>query len=64
MGAVDQLSAQRARRRARARGAVMVEYAFLLVFVAIPVMIGITTGGLEMLRDYQEGRAKMIRNYP
>ena len=54
----------RAKARARAHGAVMVEYALLLVFVVIPVFIGITTGGLEMLRDYQEGRAKMVRNYP
>lgn len=54
----------RARARALSRGAVMVEYALLLVFVVIPFFIGITTGGMEMLRDYREGRAKMVRNYP
>lgn len=69
MGALSSVSKPskatvRATARARASGAVMVEYALLLVFVVIPVFIGITTGGLEMLRDYQEGRAKMIRNYP
>ena len=52
------------RARAHARGAVMVEYALLLVFVFIPFFIGVTTGGRQMLQDYREGRAQMMRNIP
>lgn len=42
----------------------MVEYALLLVFVFIPFFIGVTTGGRQMLQDYREGRAQMMRNIP
>jgi hypothetical protein len=52
------------RRRARSRGAVLVEYAFLLTAVAIPAMMGIVAGGNAMLKDYQEARAHLLRPFP
>ena len=50
--------------RARARGAVMVEYAFLLVAVGIPAVAGLTAGGVKMMALYQEGRDAMPAPFP
>ncbi len=49
---------------ASARGAVLVEYALLLVAVAIPTMIGIGVGGVQMYANYQRERAMMLQNTP
>ena len=38
------------------RGAVMVEYALLLSFVAVPIVIGLTAGGKVMLTLYKNSR--------
>ena len=54
----------RSRGIARARGAVLVEYALLLVAVAIPTMIGIGLGGVKMYANYQRDRALMLQNTP
>ena len=54
----------RRHRRARSRGAVLVEYAFLLTALAIPVMAGITAGGVAMMREYQEARDSFLRPFP
>ena len=43
----------------RRRAAVLVEYALLLTFVAIPTMMGITAGGLTMLASYRASRAQI-----
>jgi Flp pilus assembly pilin Flp len=51
-------------RRAGRRGAVLVEYAFLLTFFAIPVMAAIVIGGKAMLEDYLEARAQLLRPLP
>lgn len=52
------------RARARARGAVIVEYAFLLTAVAIPTMLGISLGGAAMIRDYNQTRDAILRPMP
>jgi Flp pilus assembly pilin Flp len=46
------------------RGAVLVEYALLLVGVAIPVVAGIITAGAIMLAQYQSGRDSILQPYP
>jgi hypothetical protein len=56
--------ARGSRRIASARGAVLVEYALLLVAVAIPTMIGIGMGGVKMYASYQRERALMLQNTP
>lgn len=50
--------------RSFSRGAVLVEYAFLLTAVALPVMLGLVAGGVAMLKDYQEARAHILRPLP
>lgn len=44
----------KARQRARRRsiGAVMVEYALLLTFVAVPTVVGFTAAGVTLLSAY------------
>ena len=54
----------RRRSQRRSRGAVLVEYAFLLVAFGIPVVMGLTAGGVRMLRNYQEARAHILRTLP
>ena len=54
----------RTRSIAMRRGAVLVEYALLLVAVAIPAMIGIGLGGVKMYASYQRERALMLQNTP
>lgn len=54
----------RARTRRRTRGAVMVEYAFLLVAVGIPAVAGLTAGGVKMLDQYQTARDAMLAPFP
>jgi Flp pilus assembly pilin Flp len=50
--------------RKRQRGAVMVEYAFLLVAVAIPAMVGIAAGGASMLKKFQATRSQILETVP
>ncbi len=52
----DARTVQRRRRR-RARGVVMVEYAFLLVAFGVPVFLGMFALGINLIRAYG-----MIRN--
>ena len=48
----------------RRRGAVMVEYAFLLVAVGIPAIAGLTTGGDRMYKNYVIARNAMLSPFP
>jgi hypothetical protein len=48
----------------RRRAAVLVEYALLLTFVAVPTMLGITTGGIRMLASYRASRAQILAPTP
>ncbi len=52
------------KRRRNARGAVLVEYALLLVGVAIPTAVGITSAGYIMLQNYQQGRDAVLSAWP
>ena len=54
----------RVKARQKAGGAVIVEYAFLLVAVAIPTIMGMTAGGLAMLKDYQAARNQILQSTP
>ena len=53
-----------ARRRAGQRGAIAVEYAFLLVVVAIPTVAGVIAGGVKLLNDYDIGRKAILAPTP
>jgi Flp pilus assembly pilin Flp len=44
------------------RGAVMVEYALLLTFVAIPSVIGLSIAGVQLLKGYIAERDHLL--YP
>jgi hypothetical protein len=57
-------SKTRVRGRARRRGAVLVEYALLLTFLAVPTIAGLTYGGVPMLQNYRASRAEMLRPFP
>lgn len=48
----------------RARGAVMVEYAFLLVAVGIPAMTGLAVGGKRMYDNYIDARSHILAPFP
>lgn len=54
----------RRRSRARSRGAVMVEYALLLTFFAVPVCVGMTAAGVKMLQNYRTARAALLAPFP
>lgn len=55
---------RRRSHRALRRGAVLVEYAFLLTAFAIPVMAGLVAGGVAMAKNYQEARGQLLRPLP
>lgn len=50
--------------RSRARGAVMVEYAMLLVAVGVPAVAGLSAGGLSMYNQYVKARNSMLFPMP
>jgi Flp pilus assembly pilin Flp len=50
--------------RSRPRGAVMVEYAFLLVAVGIPTVAGLTAGGSTMYKGYIGARNSILSPMP
>ena len=55
---------QRLGTRWGSRGAVMVEYAFLLAFVFIPLSVGCVEGGKEMIKQYRLFRGWILKNSP
>jgi len=52
------------RLRRNRRGAAAVEYVLLLILVAVPTIIGITSGGVIMLNGYRTGRDAMLKPTP
>lgn len=53
------------RRRSRwARGAVLPEYALVVLFVAVPTLIGFAIGGYRMLENYRGVRANIVKTGP
>lgn len=57
------LRASRASRLGR-RGASLVEYAFVLVAVAVPTILGVSAAGARLLTDYRAGRDHVMRSTP
>jgi Flp pilus assembly pilin Flp len=53
-----------AKRRSRKRGAVMVEYAFLLVAVVVPSAIGMLSAGVKLQAQYIHTRAAILAPTP
>lgn len=58
------MMSKRTHRMPRSRAAVLVEYALLLTFVAIPTMMGISIGGVKMLASYRSSRATILAPTP
>ena len=48
----------------RSRGAVLVEYALLLTFFAVPVCAAMVAGGVRVHDGYKETRAGVLRPWP
>ncbi len=46
------------------RGAVMVEYAFLLAFVVVPGATALLTGGRAQYQRYMEMRSQLLSPFP
>ena len=46
------------------RGAVMVEYSFLLAFVFVPLSVGVVEGGKHLIKDYRLTRGWVLKNTP
>jgi len=55
---------QLAKLRRNQLGAVVVEYALLVAFVAVPTVVGLTAGGVIMLNGYRTGRDAMLKPTP
>jgi hypothetical protein len=51
-------------RKGRARGAVLVEYALLLVAVAIPAAAGMLAGGVAMYKEYKSAKSAILAPMP
>jgi hypothetical protein len=47
-----------------ARGAVLPEYALVVLFVAVPTLIGFAVGGYRMLDNYRGMRANIVKSGP
>ena len=52
------------KRRLRHRGAVMVEYALLVSFVAIPTVIGVSAGAVLLTQNYVAQRTGILTATP
>ncbi len=42
------------------RGAILLEYAFLLTAVGLPVVLGIFAAGMQMLKNYHDARDTVL----
>jgi len=52
------------KRARRTRGAVQVEYAFLLVFVMVPTAAVLLAGGRQMYNMYTTARTALLSSSP
>lgn len=57
-------STTRAKLRSRRRGAVMVEYAFLLVAISTPTALALIAGGKVMYDQYKQSRTSILAATP
>jgi hypothetical protein len=55
---------QRRRRAKRSAGVVMVEYAFLLAFFGVPVMLGTAAAGIHLIKAYGDIRNDQLGKGP
>ncbi len=55
---------KRTHRISRSRAAILIEYALLLSFVAVPTMAGISLGGIRMLATYRSTRTTLMAPIP
>jgi hypothetical protein len=55
---------QRRRRATRSAGVVMVEYAFLLAFFGVPVMLGTAAAGIHLIQAYGAIRNDLLGKGP
>ena len=46
------------------RGAVLPEYALVVLFVAVPTLIGFAVGGYRMLENYRGVRSNIVQATP
>jgi len=53
-----------AKSRRRTRGAVQVEYAFLLLFVMVPTAATLLVGGRIMYQTYLDTRSALLSSMP
>ncbi len=53
-----------AKSRRSIRGAIVVEYTFLLVAVGVPVFAGCVIGAAGLLSDYNVGREHILKSTP
>jgi len=51
-------------RRRRSAGVVMVEYAFLLTFFAVPVMLATAAAGIKLIQVYGDIRNDTLHEFP
>jgi len=51
-------------QRSRSRGAVLVEYALLLTFFAVPVMAGSVAMGVTLLKNFRTTRTAILAPFP
>jgi Flp pilus assembly pilin Flp len=42
----------------------MVEYALIVAFVAVPTVIGVGLGGVELTKSYQAQRTRVLLPFP
>lgn len=61
---VETRSAAKGRGRGRERGVVVVEYAFLLVLVAVPALVAIIAAGVRLADGYTETRNQLLHVGP
>lgn len=54
----------RASRRRWSRGAVLPEYALVVIFVAVPTLVGFAIGGWKMLENYRGVRGNIMKTGP
>lgn len=58
------ITSRSSRRRARARGAVVVEYALALACVALPLLVGLVIAGADLAVSYATAHAQILRSIP
>lgn len=60
----DAMFFSRSTRTRWARGAVLPEYALVVLFVAVPTLIGFAIGGYRMLDNYRGVRSNIVKSTP